>query len=288
MHSLGKRADLHGSREFESPPLRIATKVEQSGTKARLPKRRGKLAERSAALVPMANILLQTTIADAHGEWNARRFAFLAGILRSVGHQVTARNREPLSTGDDAVLPSLAESPFQQLWLIAADSGSALSPNDVRGILRFRERGGAMLTARDRENIGASLLNLGALGSVNNFQSFNPEPQAVSGVLLAEPCDPATELLRTVVRPGATLSIPDKMPFARVIATSPPESGALNLAVAIENEPAGNGTVCGRALALSTFYLLADTNWPDTRRSSDEYGLFTSFIAGCASWLSAG
>src|SRR5690242_14761112 len=106
----------------------------------------------------MARILVQTTLTDGDGEWHIGRFSSLVSLLRSDGHDVVARNREPRNDGSDPVLSSLDSSDFNQLWLFAADRGNGLAPDDVRGILRFRERGGGIFTARDRENVGLSLL----------------------------------------------------------------------------------------------------------------------------------
>src|SRR5579883_1555737 len=120
-------------------------------------------------------ILIQTTTSRFDGDWHAATFSTLANVLQSDGHTVVSRNREPDDDGSDPVLSSLAESDFGQLWLMAADRGNALSPKDVRAILRFRERGGGVLTAREHENFGTSILNLGTLGAVNHFKNFNPE-----------------------------------------------------------------------------------------------------------------
>jgi hypothetical protein len=257
----------------------------------------------------MANILLQTTIGAATGEWDAARFSRLAELLRSEGHDVVCRDREPLEDGSDAVLSQLPASNFTQLWLIAADTGNGLAPADVRGILRFRERGGGVLTARDDKNRGASLLNLGAIGTVNNFHTYNRE-RGRRGLRHSGkkgdyqrivPAHPVHELLHTEKSPSGVvqffpayphegaLSVPNNMPYARVIATSAGNNArAFNLVVAIENEPTGNGHPCGRAIAISSLHHLADINWEALEKHEEpqRFEAFKDYIRNIARWLS--
>jgi hypothetical protein len=245
----------------------------------------------------MARILVQTTTKFDKNDWHVGRFSLLAQLLRDDGHKVVIRNREPRDDGSDPVLSSLPESEFDELWLIAVDTGNGLAPGDVRGILRFRDLGGGVLTARDHQNLGISLLNLGPIGTVNNFNRYNRErdrrrlapdnrenpdvrfPNYHSGnngdFQRIIPMEPVHELLRSEKSPSGVieyfpahpyegaLSVPPDMPFARVIATSVSKSSgrSINLAVAIENEPSHNGHRIGRALAISTFHHLADMNW---------------------------
>jgi hypothetical protein len=235
----------------------------------------------------MGKILVQTTTTYNRDDWHVARFSLLADLLRNDGHQVVMRDREPRLDGSDPVLSSLAHSDFNQLWLIAVDTGNGLAPDDVRGILRFRDRGGGVLTARDHQNFGASLLNLGAIGSVNNFYKYNRDRSRRrprqddyhSGnngdFQRIVPMEPVHELLRSAKSPSGVieyfpahphegaLSVPHNMPFARVIATSLSTiSGrAFNLAVAIDDEPPHNGHRNGRAIAISTFHQIADMNW---------------------------
>lgn len=285
----------------------------------------------------MARILLQTTIPYIEDDWHVGRFSKLAQLLEDDGHDVAARNREPLEDGSDAVLSRLGTSGFDQLWLIAVDNGNGLAPADVRGIFRFREKGRGMLTARDHQDLGASLLNLGSIGSVNNFHSYNREhdrrrlmrddrenraisyPNYHSGrngdYQRVIPMQPLHEVMRSPRSPSGVveyfpahphegaLSVPRDMPYARVIATSmSTESGrAFNLAVALENEPSGNGHPYGRAIALSTFHQLADFNW-DPNASAPSFvteqrgdgiagdphrmEVFKDYIRNLARWLS--
>ena len=122
----------------------------------------------------MAKILLQTTIPDTPDDWNVGRFSLLADELRRAGHDVTARNRD--AGEDDSTLSTLDTLDYDQLWLIAVDTGDGLSPQDAAGIMRFRERGGGILTARDHQDLGSCLLALGSIGRLNHFHTRTPNP----------------------------------------------------------------------------------------------------------------
>ena len=123
----------------------------------------------------MSRILLQTTIAENGDDWSIARFSLLADELRAAGHHVTARNR---ATGadDDPILSRLDELDHDQLWLMAVDVGDGLTAADSAAIVRFRENGGGVLTARDHQDLGSCLLGLGTLGEVNHFHEKNPDP----------------------------------------------------------------------------------------------------------------
>ena len=69
-------------------------------------------------------ILLQTTIPAVEDDWNVDRFSLLREHLSSLKddegtplYQVTARNRETNTAGDDPVLSTLDTSNFDELWL---------------------------------------------------------------------------------------------------------------------------------------------------------------------------
>ena len=247
-------------------------------------------------------ILLQTTIPYAEDDWNVGRFSLLADELRAAGHDVVARNREGDGSVDDPVLSALAASDFDELWLMAVDVGTGLSPNDVRNILDFRERGGGVLTARDHQDLGASLLALHRLGIFNHFHSKNLEPDverresddrdnpniaypnyhsgANGDYQPVTPLEPAHELLRSAASSDGVIhffpahphegavGVPPDINFARVIAQgrSTVTGRPFNLAVAIEAEPCEtrDGTM-GRAIAESTFHHFADLNWDVTK-----------------------
>jgi hypothetical protein len=241
----------------------------------------------------VANILLQTTIPDIADDWNVGRFALLADELRRAGHEVTARNRDAAG-GDDSVLSTLDSSGYDQLWLMAVDTGDGLTREDAAGIMRFRERGGGVLTARDHEDLGACLCSLGSIGEVNHFHNANPAadarrddqdnpniswPNYHSGPnggyqpVLAD--EPLHELLRTSMSGSGRIewfpahphegavAVPTNSPFARAIARgrSTVTGRTFNLAVVLDGEQSADGQPLGRAVALSTFHHFADMNW---------------------------
>ena len=123
----------------------------------------------------MSKILLQTTIAEHADDWDITRFSLLADELRAAGHDVTARNRAS-RTEDDPILSRLDELDYDQLWLMAVDVGDGLTEAEVAAIVRFRENGGGVLTARDHQDLGSCLIGLGSLGEVNHFHEKNPDP----------------------------------------------------------------------------------------------------------------
>ncbi|HEV3152953.1 MAG TPA: hypothetical protein VGZ02_04050 [Candidatus Baltobacteraceae bacterium] len=251
-------------------------------------------------------ILIQTTTSRFDGDWHAATFSTLAKVLQNDGHTVVSRDREPGEDGSDPVLSSLAESDFGQLWLMAADRGNALSPKDVRAILRFRERGGGVLTAREHENYGTSILNLGTLGAVNHFKNFNPE-RGVRGRRRSRPqrdyrrivaLEPVHEVLRSANSPTGlveffpdhpnegALSVPGHVPYARAIAASQggPDGRTVNLAIAIENEPAAGGRPCGRAIAISSIHQFTDPVWALIEESG-HLEAYKDYARNIARWL---
>lgn len=260
----------------------------------------------------MATILVQTTLREGEGEWQIERFTSLVSLLRSEGHTIVARNREPGPDGSDPVLSTLDSSEFDELWLFAADRGNGLAPNDVRGILRFRERGGGMFTARDQENIGVSLLNLGSVGLVNHFRTYNRRlrrrgfrvmenrPASEQDYERIVPLEPVHELLRSQRSPSgvieyfpahaheAAISVPAYAPFARVIAVSADDEtgNAANVAIAIDEERCHDGRVCGRAVATSCLHHFANAQW--SRDSDAPSENFKDFARNIARWLAPG
>jgi hypothetical protein len=249
----------------------------------------------------MAKILLQTTIVDIPDDWNVGRFSLLADELRRAGHDVTAHNRDVGET--DSTLSKLDTSDFDQLWLIAVDTGEGLSPEDAAGIMRFRERGGGILTARDHQDLGACLLGLGSIGRLNHFHQRNPEPDArrddqdnpgiswpnyhsgangdYQPVFATEPVH---ELLQTTKTPGGRIewfpahphegavSAPVVFLPAHVIACgrSTVTGRNFNLAVCVDGETTPDGRPMGRAVACSTFHHFADLNW-DTEAGAPSF-----------------
>lgn len=241
----------------------------------------------------MSNILLQATITDTPDDWHVGRFSLLAAELRAAGHDVVARNRDDV-TGDDPILRSLDDLDYDELWLLAVDAGAGLTPDDARGIIRFRDRGGGVVTARDHQDLGSCIVALGSLGRLNHFHEQNPEPDATrddednpdiswpnyhSGangdyqpVFAGEPLH---ELLRTPKTASGAIewfpahphegavSSPPQFPFARVVGQgrSTVTGRRFNLAISIDGEQTADGKPIGRAVAMSTFHHLADLNW---------------------------
>ena len=240
----------------------------------------------------MAKILLQTTIVDSPDDWNVGRFSLLADELRRAGHDVITRNRD--EGEDDSTLRTLDTLDYDQLWLMAVDTGGGLSPNDAAGIMRFRARGGGVLTARDHQDLGSCLMRLGSIGRLNHFHTKNPEPDArlddrdnpniswpnyhsgsngdYQPVFVTEPVH---ELMQTTKTPSGRIewfpahphegavSAPADDPHARVIACgrSTVSGRQFNLAVCLDGETTQDGRPLGRVVACSTFHHFADMNW---------------------------
>jgi hypothetical protein len=245
----------------------------------------------------MKKVLLQTTIPYTADDWNITRFSLLAEHLASLADEqgnrlfdVTARDRENLSNGDDRILSRLEESEFDQLWLFGVDVGNGLSSNDCAAIGRFTKRGGGILTTRDHQDLGISFCTLGGIGDAHHFHSKRPEPDTSrhaiddtespsitwpnyhSGsngdfqrVSAADPLHPVLkradsnqpiEFLPAHPHEGA-VSVPNGS-NARVIATgkSSLTGRAFNLAVAFERNGAH-----GRSIADSSFHHFLDYNF---------------------------
>lgn len=238
----------------------------------------------------MSRILLQTTITAHPDDWDVSRFSLLAGELRAAGHDVVARNRS--RHDDDPVLSFLDDLDFDQLWLMAVDTGDGLTDTEADALVRFRLAGGGVLTARDHQNLGCCLTRLGILGQVNEFQDITVDqshlcddqdtpmiswPNYHSGangdyqpVFAHEPVHPLLRTARTASgriewfpahpHEGAVLA---NVPSATVLAEgrSSASGRRFNLAVALDGETASDGTPMGRAVAESTFHHFADYNW---------------------------
>lgn len=249
----------------------------------------------------MAKILLQTTIPDIGDDWNVGRFSLLADELRRGGHHVTARNRD--DDEHDSILSVLDTLDYDQLWLIAVDAGGGLSARDAAGIVRFRGRGGGIVTARDHCDLGASLLALGSIGRLNHFHTENVEPDprrddhGTPSISFPNyhsgsngdyqpifATEPVHEILRTTKTESGqvewcpahphegAVSAPADDAHARVIACgqSVVTGRRFNLAVCVDGETAEDGRVLGRVVACSTFHHFADMNW-DTRRGAPSF-----------------
>ncbi|NTY62762.1 hypothetical protein [Mycolicibacterium sphagni] len=238
----------------------------------------------------MSRILLQTTITAHPDDWDVTRFSLLADELRAAGHDVIARNRA--RRGDDPVLSHLDEWGFDQVWLMAVDTGDGLTDNEAEAIMRFRRGGGGVLTARDHQDLGCCLTKLGSLGQANAFADPSVDqshlcddqdtptiswPNYHSGangeyqpVFTLAPVHP---LLRTAHTTSGQIEwFPAHPHEGAVVATGPCATAVaegrssasgrrFTLAVVLEGEMAPDGTPMGRAVAESTFHHFADYNW---------------------------
>src|SRR4051794_37068143 len=96
-------------------------------------------------------LLLQTTIEPTPNDWHIGRFSLLRDYLASLKttdggplFHVTARDRSPFGA-PDPVLSTLGASDYDELWLLAVDTGQGLHEADSAGILKFQARGGGLM-----------------------------------------------------------------------------------------------------------------------------------------------
>jgi hypothetical protein len=246
-------------------------------------------------------ILLQTTIPFAEDDWHVGRFSLLAQELAGAGPhvEVTARNRA--SASDDPVLSTIDRSAFDEAWIFGVDTGNGLTPAERDALVRFRARGGGLLTARDHQDLGSCLATLPGPGSANYFRSVNLDPlvenrsrddpytkdvswpnyhsgrngdvQEVRAIqpihpLLRRPDRSALDRFPAHPHEGAIAASVDEP--SRVIAAgrSAVTGREFNLIVAFEGDP--NGVGLGRAVVESSFHHFADYNW-DTRRGAPTF-----------------
>jgi hypothetical protein len=257
------------------------------------------------------HILVQTTTRRRPGDWSVESLSLLSEHLRSLREgelrfDVTARNREPGPDGIDPLLASLDGSQFEQLWLFGFDSGNdGLEPAECQAITRFRQRGGAILSTRDHQDIGSSLCALGGIGAAHHFRHRNPEPererhlpdddetpsiswpnyhsgrngdfQAIfaaaprHGLLHSSAAAGEIEFFPAHPHEGAVAPPPGD-PSARIVAcgTSLKTGRRFNLVVAFEHSRDANGCMLGRGVAESSFHHFADYNW-DTSRGAPSF-----------------
>jgi hypothetical protein len=256
----------------------------------------------------MANpihILLQTTIPPVEDDWSIERFSLLRDHLSSIKdhneapvYQVTTRNREVDSKGNDVILSVLDTTDFDELWLFAVDTGNGLSSADCEGITRFHQRGGGILTTRDHEDLGSSLCTLGGVGHAHFFHSQHQEPDEsrherddVENRMITWPnyhsgangdyqkitaVDPVHELFEGPAgvieyfpaHPHeGSVGVPEDEEHARVVATGTSQVSRreFNLVVAFERRLDRHGNRLGRAIAQSSFHHLVDYNWDTSK-----------------------
>ena len=249
-------------------------------------------------------ILLQTTIPAVEDDWHIGRFSLLgehlSGLRDAEGHllyEVTSRDRETNTGADDEVLSRLDTTDFDELWLFAVDTGDGLTEADCRGITRFRQRGGGILSTRDHQDLGSSLCTLGGVGRAHFFHSKNQDPdetrharddQDTKDILwpnyhsgsngdyqVVSSLEPVHELLRNTSSPSGRIEyfpahpheggvgVPEGEGRSRVIATgmSQVTKRPFNLIVAFETEQDTHGNTLGRAVAESSFHHFVDYNW---------------------------
>lgn len=252
----------------------------------------------------MIRILLQTTKPAADDDWSIHRYSLLRDYFMSLRNErngplftVTARDREPDSHGDDALLSDLADSDFDEIWLFATDSGDGLSGRDCAGISAFRKRGGGILATRDHEDTGSSICSLDGVGAAHYFHTQHQDPDASrccvddtqtktiswpnyhSGrngdyqkVIPVEPVHdllhlPGHEKERIQFFPAhpheGGVGTPEGEEDVRVIAmgSSKLTNRPFNLIVAFEEREDREGNRLGRVLAHSSFHHFADYNW---------------------------
>jgi hypothetical protein len=241
-----------------------------------------------------SRILLQTTITENGDDWDVSRFSLLAGELRAAGHDVVARNRTDMD--DDPILSHIDELVFDQLWLMAVDTGDGLTIAESDAISRFRLDGGGILTARDHQMLGSCLLRLGSLGAVNQFHDATVDPATMCDDLDTPSISwpnyhsgangdyqpiftdtPEHELLHTTHTRSGQIEWFPAHPHEGLVAAQHHCARALaqgrslitgrpfNLAVLLDGERAPDGRLMGRALAASTFHHFADYNWDITQ-----------------------
>jgi hypothetical protein len=247
-------------------------------------------------------ILLQTTIPFAEDDWHVGRFSLLARHLAETAAgarpiEVTARDRA--SPTDDPLLSTIDRSGFDEVWILAVDTGKGLTPKERDALVRFRRRGGGLLTARDHQDLGSCLASLPGPGSANYFQSINLDPveanrcrddpytKSVSWPNYHSGRNGDVQEVRAVEPPHPLFRRPDGAPFAtfpahphegaigvpggeraRVIATgkSAVTGREFNLVVAFEGDASG----LGRAIVESSFHHFADYNW-DTKKGAPSF-----------------
>lgn len=234
----------------------------------------------------MAKILIQTTIPYSQDDWHVGRFSLLTQLLAET-NDVIPRNKE---AGNDPVLSTLDRSDYDQLWLIAVDTGNGLTREECSAISQFRRNGGGLFVTRDHMDLGSSICDLGGVGEAHHFHSRNLDPLEENrtrddNVTLSidwpnyhsgnngdvqeiEVVEPVHPLLRRAdgkvmkyfpAHPHeGDVGAPPADPTARVIACGRSKTTGRRFNLAVAFDAAGAE---GNALAESTFHHIADYNW---------------------------
>lgn len=259
------------------------------------------------------HILVQTTIPSTEDDWCIDRFSLLRDHLASIRdnngkpiYEVTTRNRETNTEGNDVLLSVLDRTDFDELWLFAVDPGGGLSVTDCQGITRFRQRGGGIFTTRDHQDLGVSLCTLGGVGRAHFFHTKHHDPDMSRNVRDDQdnkdiswpnyhsgnngdyqhvtPVEPVHELLLNPNNASGVIEyfpahpheggvgVPEGEDHARVIAKSMSTvtQRPFNLIVAFERAIDQHGNTLGRAVAESSFHHLVDYNW-DTEKGCPSF-----------------
>jgi hypothetical protein len=248
-------------------------------------------------------ILLQTTIPFAEDDWNVGRFSLLAEELRGIsdaatGTRVEVVARDRASADDDPVLARVDTSDFDEVWLLGVDVGRGLTTTERDALVRFRERGGGLLTMRDHQDLGSCLATLPGPGMAHYFRTQNVDPVVANrcdddhfskgiswpnyhsgkngDVQRVTPVQPTHPLLLRSASEGDAIEFFPAHPHegalgvpagdegtARVIATGKSliTNHTFNLLVAFERQESPTGKKLGRAVAESSFHHFADYNW---------------------------
>jgi hypothetical protein len=234
----------------------------------------------------MSRILIQTTIPYAADDWNAGRFSLVTELLRQT-HSVTARDKEG---SPDPVLARLDRGDFDQVWLIAVDTGNGLSLDECKVLSNFRRAGGGLFVLRDHMDLGSSICDLGGIGPAHHFHSRNLDPDEanrrrddtqtlaidwpnfhsgangdVQEIEIVEPLHPllrradGTPLRYFPAHPHeGDVGAPPDDPTARVIARGRSQTTGRHFNIAVAFDARGDE---GNGLAESTFHHIADYNW---------------------------
>jgi hypothetical protein len=242
----------------------------------------------TAVAATRLRVLVQTTIPFTADDWHVGRFSLLSAEIGQFA-DVTARNRENGPDGNDPVLATLDTSDFDQLWLIAVDTGNGITKDECAAISRFHARGGSVFVTRDHMDLGVSVCDLGGVGKAHYFHSKNPDPTSancanddtitttiewpnyhsgsngdVQTIEVVEPVHPVLAGITTLPSHPheGSVGAPPDMPNARVVSrgTSELTGRRFNIAVAFD---AVDGS--GHGWAESTFHHFVDYNWDTSK-----------------------
>jgi hypothetical protein len=247
-------------------------------------------------------VLIQSSIDFNPDDWHVGRFSLLA---KEIGRwaDVVARDREPDATGSDPVIVGLNRARFDEIWIIAVDTGTAFTPDEIAAMNRFHRDGGGVLSARDHDNMGLWLRSVEAVGDANFFHDpscCEPDPARhtrddtetpgidwpnyhsgrngdVQPVTVIEPLHP---LMRNPSAASGHIESFPAHPHEGAVGTPPGRSRARSIArgrsratgrdfaLAVAFERTENAP--GRAIAESSFHHFVDYNW-DTSKGAPSF-----------------